>query len=86
MVEDINLPDYWNERERNEEYLEAVSDSKKQVVEIEMLSFSSYEEKLPKISYYEKENPYKKRSREPDKQFVVPPDDSVREELEDLSE
>lgn len=86
MVENIKLPDYWNERERNDQYLEAVSDDKKELVEIKMLSFSSYEEKLPRVSYYKKKNPYEKRSRNPDEQFVVPPEDSVKEELIDLAD
>lgn len=84
MLENINLPDDWNVREQNEKYLEAVSDNKKKKIMVKMLSLASYEQELPRVKYFEKENPYQRKTGEPEEEIVVPPEDDLSEEIKNI--
>lgn len=84
MLGDVKLPDNWDIREQSEEYLEAVSDNKKKKITVEMLSLASYERDLPRVKYFEKENPYQRKTGEPEEEIFVPPEDDISEEIKNI--
>lgn len=86
MLENVKLPDDWDIREQNEESLEAVSDNRKKKITVEMLSLASYEKELPRVKYFEKENPYQRKTGKPEEEIIVPPEDDVSEEIKNLIE
>lgn len=86
MLENVKLPDNWKIREQSEKFLEAVSDNKKKRITVKMLSIASYERELPRVKYFERENPYQRKTAEPEEEMFVTPEEDVSEEIKNIVE